>query len=235
MSRLIQSKISRSSCQSKRSNVYYWSVGLGFGIIHSVGTFEFSSIIGHQTFDRVRDLDKLSRPHFEKNKNCSIAKYAEKALPNCAAKKYIKIENLLNSSSNLEELKFIRSNFNSKKSLEKLVDFFVDKSQYGYSWSPDPKRIFSKNEKQLIDSIYKSSIDRINILKDIAKNIYPKTVLINHKVNLSNKINFCSSYDVLYKTTSQSSGFDNLLVSVKDCNGKKCFRCTNCRKLIYVK
>lgn len=191
-------------------------------------------IIGHQTFDKVRDLDKLSRPHFEKNKDCSISKYAEKALPNYAAKKYIEIDNLLNSSLNLEELKFVQSSFNSKKSLNKLVDFFVDKSQYGYSWSPDPKRILTKNEKQLIDSIYKESINRINKLKEIAKNIYPKTILTNHKVGLSNKINFCSNYDVLRKTTIQSNS-ENLLVSVKDCNSKDCFRCTNCEKLIYVK
>ena len=183
-------------------------------------------IIGRETFND-HEFNKLTRPHFEKGEGFSHIKYAKKSLPNYAAKKYIEIENLLLNvlvSLNLEESKFVKLNFDSKNKL-KLVDYFVNKGEFGYHWSPTPNRIFSKKEHQLIDSIYENSINQINKLKNLAKNFSPKEMLLNHKFDLTcNKMKSCYyDYPKIY------------LKLVKDCAGNDCLRCSTCRKIAYVK
>lgn len=183
-------------------------------------------IIGHETFNE-RAFNKLTRPNFKKDTGFSVLKYAEKALPNYAAKKYIEIEKFLLNvliSLSLEESKFVRLNFHLEND-SKFINLFINKALSGGCWSPNSNRIFSKKEHQLIDSIYENSINQINQLKNFARNFSLKEMLLNHKFDLiCNKMKNCYyDYPQIY------------LKSVKDCAGNDCLRCSTCRKIAYVK
>ena len=181
-------------------------------------------IIGKKTY-KYYEFGKMDCAKFERDNCYSNDKYAEAALPNIAAKKYLEIQNLLSDISLKlirEESNFIRSNFDAKQ-LNKLNNFFVKTVNCNYFYTPDSKRSFSSEEYRQINLIYENSLDQINRLKSFARSFFPKEMLLNHKFDFrNNKIKNCYC-DYTY------------LKPVKDCDGNNCLRCSSCRKIAYVK
>jgi len=129
---------------------------------------ESIQIIGKQKFLR-NEIHKYDRIEFEKHKDPTHLGYAKRALPNCAAKKYIELSNMINQyvlnlSSAKREL-FRHNVLCLSEEINRLFQFFIKEESGSWRFYPTPSRVFSKLELNKIDSIFESSLIHFNKLK----------------------------------------------------------------------